>query len=139
MNNLEELEEKAYFNIGGNEYYEGYHLKSRHWNGFATPGFEKNVADKIANDYSIKGIINIKYNAKHDSYIIKEFKDGKVYNIEKIYKSITKTKDGDKELYHIGSFSWIWLEYNLDEIKNQPDANIIFNNNEKDEHLDIEI
>ena len=136
---IEELEEKAFFNFGSSEYYEGYHLKSRKWNGFATPGFEKNVADKIAHNCTTKDTITIKYDAKNDCYIIKEFQDGKVYSTEKIYKSTVQTKDGTKELYDIGSFSWVWLEFSLDEIKDDPDANIVYNNNnEKENILDFE-
>lgn len=137
MIKIEDLEEKAYFNFGSSEYYEGYHLKSRHWNGFATPGFEKNVADKIAHNCTTKNTMNIQYDAKDDCYIIKELEDGKVTSTEKIYKSTTQTKDGIKEIYHIGSFSWVWLDYALDEIKNNPNANIVCND-EKENLIDLD-
>jgi len=47
--------------IDNNEYYEGYHIEERRWNGWATPKFEKHVADLIAHNFSSTDF-NIKYN-----------------------------------------------------------------------------
>ena len=38
---MDKIQEKAYFNIGNSEYYEGYHIKDERWNGWARPYFEK--------------------------------------------------------------------------------------------------
>lgn len=116
---MENIQEKAYFNFGSSEYYEGYHIDSRRWNGFATPCFEKDIADIIAHNCTAKNVIEIEYNKKKDCYIIKEFQDGKVTSTEYIYKSTINTKDGNKEVYNIGSFSWTWNSYTLEEIQNK--------------------
>ena len=42
---MENLQEKAYFNIGNSEYYEGYYIKENRWNGWARPYFEKCIAE----------------------------------------------------------------------------------------------
>ena len=42
---MDKIQEKAYFNIGNSEYYEGYHIKDERWNGWARPYFEKCIAE----------------------------------------------------------------------------------------------
>ena len=77
MISIENLEKKAYFNIDNNEYYEGYHIEDRRWNGWATPSFEKYVADLIAHNFSTSNF-KIKYDEKNDYYRITEKEDGKI-------------------------------------------------------------
>ena len=41
---------KAYFNIDGSDYYEGYYDKNVRWNGWAIPFFEKDIADTFTGE-----------------------------------------------------------------------------------------
>ena len=50
---MDKIQEKAYFNIGNSEYYEGYHIKDERWNGWARPYFEKCIAELFVNNFAI--------------------------------------------------------------------------------------
>lgn len=100
----------GHFSINGEGHYPGY-TTLRTWNGWATPCFEKEVADKIAKDTvenSAPNSLCISYSEKHDAYIVRcvdqdsepEFFGG----------STIQTPDGQKHVYALGSCSWIWDE-----------------------------
>ena len=136
---LEEINiEKAYFNIGNSEYYEGYHIKNRRWNGFATPSFEKNIADLIAHNFSTSDF-KINYDEKKDCYCITVYEHGKLIENYKFEKKTINTADGKKEVYSLGAYYWTWDDYTLDEIKDNPNIHIIRNKNiEKDDSINLE-
>ena len=115
---------KAFFNIGNSEYYEGYYDKEVRWNGWARPYFEKEIADCIAHNFSSSDY-RIVYDKYTDSFICKIYENDVVSETELIEKKIIETNEGKKELYDFGSIGWTWDDYNLDEIKNLDNINII--------------
>lgn len=138
MISIENLEKKAYFNINNNEYYEGYHIEDRRWNGWATPSFEKYVADLIAHNFSTSNF-KIKYDEKNDYYRITEKEDGKIILSEKIKGHIINTTEGQKKVYSLGAFDWTWENYTIDELKEFKDVNIITNQTkEKEDSINLE-
>ena len=138
MISIENLEKKAYFNIDNNEYYEGYHIEDRRWNGWATPCFEKYVADLIAHNFSTSNF-KIKYDEKNDYHRITEKEDGKIILSEKIKGHIINTTEGQKKVYSLGAFDWTWEDYTIDELKEFKNANIITNQiKEKEDSINLE-
>lgn len=115
---MEDIQEKAYFNIGSNEYYEGYHIDSIRWNGFARPYFERYIADLFVNNFSTSDY-QIVYDKYTDCYICKTLENDKVTQIDIAEKTIINTKDGKKEVYDFGSIGWTWDSYTLEELKNK--------------------
>lgn len=115
---------KAFFNIGSSEYYEGYYDKEVKWNGWARPYFEKEIADCIAHNFSGSNY-RIVYDKYTDSFICKIYENDVVSETELIEKKIIETNEGRKELYDFGSIGWTWDDYNLEEIKNLDNINII--------------
>lgn len=128
--------EKAYFNTGDDNFYEGYHVKSRRWNGFATPSFERKVADLIAHDFSTSDC-KISYNEKKKCYCIATYENGKVIESYQVEKETINTADGNKEVYSLGAYYWTWDDYTFDEIKDKLNVHII-KNIEKDDSINLE-
>lgn len=114
---MQNIQEKAYFNIGSNEYYEGYHIDSIRWNGFARPYFERYIADLFVNNFSTSDY-QIVYDKYTDCYICKTLENDKVTQIDIAEKTIIDTKDGTKEVYNFGSVGWTWDSYTLEDLKN---------------------
>lgn len=130
--------EKAYFNIGNSEYYEGYHIKNKRWNGFATPSFEKHIADLIAHNFSTSDF-KINYDKNKDCYCVNVYEDGKIIENYQFEKQTINTTDGKKDVYSLGAYYWTWDDYTLDEIKDNPNIHIIRNKNiEKDDSINLE-
>lgn len=113
---LENIQEKAYFNIGNNDYYEGYHIDNIRWNGFARPYFEKCIADLFINNFASQ-YYEIVYDKYTDCYICKTLENGKVIQSDIAEKTTINTKDGKKEVYDFGSIGWTWDSYTLEELK----------------------
>lgn len=136
------IKEKAFFNIGNNQYYEGYHEKDKTWNGWAMPYFNKNMADLIAHNYSSRDFI-ISYISQDDCYIIIT-KENDIITDEYIAeKLVIDTDDGKKEVYDFASLGWTWDSYTIDEVKEKSIAYIIHENKEvetieKIETIDID-
>ena len=132
------LQEKAYFNIGSNEYYEGYYIKDNRWNGWARPYFEKSIADLFVNNFSTVNF-EIVYDKYTDCYICKTLENGIVISTDIAEKKTINTKDGEKEVYDFGSIGWTWDDYTLDEIKDKENANIISRDKliEKDNSINL--
>ena len=137
MIKIEKILEVAYFNIGNTEYYEGYHIKGENWNGWAMPYFEKRIAELIKHNFSSRNF-QIVYDKYTDCYIFKTIENDKVIQTDIAEEKVINTKDGEKQLYDFGSIGWTWDSYTLDEAKKQYNANIIKNNNEKENSLDFE-
>lgn len=133
-----EVHEKAYFNSDSNRFYEGYHINNIRWNGFATPCFEKQVADIIANDCSTYDF-KIGYDEEKDSYVVTEYEGINILNTYSFEKEIISTPDGRKEVYSLGAGYWTWISHTLDEVKKYKDAIILSNNTEieKEESIDM--
>lgn len=118
------LQEKAYFNIGNTEYYEGYHIKANRWNGWARPYFEKCIAELFINNFSTNNF-QIVYDKYTDCYICKTLENDKVIQTDIAEKMTIDTIEGTKDVYDFGSIGWTWDDYTFDEIKNQEDIHII--------------
>ena len=61
---MDKIQEKAYFNIGNSEYYEGYHIKDERWNGWARPYFEKCIAELFVNNFATRDFQIVYQNGK---------------------------------------------------------------------------
>lgn len=129
MINISELK-KAYFNIDNcPEYYEGYYIPNKRWNGWAMPYFTKKISDMIIKRVQSDDL-KISYDKEADSYKVIEYVNNEVDDTYSFEKVIINTPDGKKSLYGIGAGYWVWDDYSLDEIDN-PNANIFLNNNKK--------
>lgn len=136
MINIEKFE-KAYFNIDSDEYYAGFHDPEKRWNGWATPKFEKHIADLIANKVSTPSY-EICYYDIDDCYLVIEREQVRIINVEKIEKQTINTMDGEKVVYDFGSVGWTWDSYSLDEVKSKSDANIIENVDMNEPSIDMD-
>ena len=73
MINISEFK-KAYFNIDNcQDYYEGYYIPHKRWNGWAMPYFSKKIADKIIKKAQADDM-KIVYDKKSQSYKVKQVK-----------------------------------------------------------------
>ncbi len=98
------------------------------WNGFAVPYFEKNQADQIVKDMNESQSGKNHYDSDKDAYIfVIEDAQPDIFEAQTI-----KTLEGDKKVYPIGAYSWVWWDNSFakggslskDEqtaIDNQPD------------------
>lgn len=121
---IEKIQEKAYFNIGNSEYYEGYYTRDIRWNGWARPYFEKCIAELFVNNFATEDF-QIVYDKYTDCYICKTLEKDIVIETSIAEKKIINTKEGKKEVYDFGSIGWTWDDYTLDEIKDMENINII--------------
>ena len=124
---MQRILKKAYFSIGNTEYYEGYHIESMRWNGWARPYFEKCIANLFVKNFSTRDF-QITYDKNEDCYICKTLENDKVIETEIVEKKIIQTKDGTKDVYDFGSVGWTWDDYTIDELKDLEDINIITSN-----------
>lgn len=137
MINIETFEQKAYFNIGSNEYYVGFHEPEKTWNGWAMPKFEKHIADLVANNVSTPSY-EVCYYDIDDCYLVIEREDIRIVNVERIEKQTINTIDGEKEVYDFGSVGWTWDAYTIDEVKSKADAKIIENIEHEEPSIDMD-
>ena len=107
---------KAFFSIKDIDdfpFLEGYTYGTL-WNGWACPLFSKEEIDKNISKMRIAcntNENNFYYDEKSDSYIVKfEDEDSTISK-----GSDRMTSDGNKHLYDLGSFSWIWNEFDESE------------------------
>lgn len=121
---MDKIQEKAYFNIGNSEYYEGYHIKDERWNGWARPYFEKCIAELFVNNFATRDF-QIVYDKYTDCYICKTLENDIVTATDIAEKKIINTKEGAKKVYDFGSIGWTWDDYTLDEIKIRENIHII--------------
>lgn len=121
---MDKIQEKAYFNIGNSEYYEGYHIKDERWNGWARPYFEKCIAELFVNNFATRDF-QIVYDKYTDCYICKTLENDIVTATDIAEKKIINTKEGAKKVYDFGSIGCTWDDYTLDEIKNRENIHII--------------
>ena len=133
-----EIQEKGYFNLDSREYYEGYHIKDNRWNGFATPSFEREIADIIAHNCSTSDF-KIGYDEERDCYIVTEYEGITILNTYCFEKHVIDTTEGRKEVYSMGAYYWTWNDYTLDKVKIEEDAIIVSNDTEieKEESIDM--
>ncbi len=78
------------------------------WNGWATPYFEKEVADMVmSNNNKINGP-EYQMVFKNDSYTV-----GTDGDEDTTDKQVIVTEDGEKTVWAVGAFSWTWHEKNV--------------------------
>lgn len=129
MINISEFK-KAYFNIDNcQDYYEGYYIPHKRWNGWAMPYFSKKIADKIIKKAQADDM-KIVYDKKSQSYKVTDYVQGVEDDSYEFEKVVIDTPEGKKSLYGVGAGYWVWDDYSLDEIDN-PNAIIHINNNKK--------
>lgn len=129
------LLEKAYFNIDDSDYFEGYYYKESHWNGWAMPMFEKEIANLLIQAFSVENDFEIVYDKYTDCYICKTIEDDVVIQTDIAEKVTVNTKEGIKEVYDFGSIGWTWNDYNIEEIKDKHSTNRII---KKEKYIDLE-
>jgi len=98
------------FSMNGEGHYPGY-ATLRTWNGWATPCFEKKVADEImedVNEFLDPEGTSITYSEASDSYVIRDLNQP---SEQEFYEGSTvQTPDGPKRVYALGSCWWTWDE-----------------------------
>jgi hypothetical protein len=73
------------------------------WNGWQTPYFEKDKADQIVKDLRDEYPAEFKDNGKTKSYIFTIEGETDIFVAQTI-----QTTEGEKEVYPIGAYSWVW-------------------------------
>ena len=103
---------KALFYIDGGPIYIGYTNGDR-WNGWATPYFPLEEAQKIQAEFSQGDGLRMFYDCQADKFILQyEDDDNEPYIWE---GEDIQTVDGIKHLYGIGAYSHIWDEVDSDD------------------------
>lgn len=97
---------KALFQINEGPIYMGYTSGAR-WNGWATPYFTLEEAQKLQAEWNIGEDLSILYDVTKDAFICKYEDDDEPYIWE---GEDIQTVDGIKHLYGIGAYSHIWDE-----------------------------
>ena len=104
---------KDQFSTDGENFYEGYHIPTERWNGFATPVFDKKTTLKILRDVN-KQDKNMAYKAEGDKiFIWDKHNSPDVEDWEEV-GPLNITIDG-MNMYGPGSYSWIWDEKSADD------------------------
>lgn len=102
---------KALFYIDGSPAYMGYTNGDR-WNGWATPHFTFEEAQKLQTDWNRETESPMLYDVSKDEFRVKYDGDDEPY----IWKGEDiQTVDGIKHLYGIGAYSHIWDELDNDD------------------------
>ena len=98
---------KAVFTIG--EYPKAYigYTSGKRWNGWATPYFEFEEAQRVAEGFNECAEYPIQYDEVYDQFYILDNESGE---LEKWPGEGIHTADGIKKLYGIGAYSWVWDE-----------------------------
>lgn len=101
---------KALFQIESSPMYIGYTDGTR-WNGWATPFFTFEEAQKIQSDWNAEGESQMLYDIDKDAFCV-QYDDDDPY----IWKGEdVQTEDGIKHLYGIGAYSHIWDKVGQEE------------------------
>ncbi len=127
MIKIKTIIKKAYFNIGNNHYYEGYHDENKVWNGWAMPYFNKYIADLLTNNCSTKDF-SITYNSEKDCYIVITKENDTVIDESIAEKMTIDTEEGQKEVYDFATLGWTWDSYTIDEVRKISNSYIIYEN-----------
>ncbi len=93
----DEIAKPGFFSIDGETKYAGYTFGDD-WNGFECPYFEKEAADKMSMDMMGR--------AEGDTYVFEQEDDEPLT----INSEIIKTVDGDKKVWPIGAYYWVWSD-----------------------------
>jgi hypothetical protein len=102
---------KSVFYIDGGPAYIGYTSGAR-WNGWATPYFTLEEAQKIQAEFSQGDGLRMFYDCQADKFILQYEDDDEPYVWE---GEDIQTVDGIKHLYGIGAYSHIWDEVDSDD------------------------
>jgi hypothetical protein len=95
---------KTLFQINDGPIYMGYTSGAR-WNGWATPYFQLEEAQKLQAEWSQSEDLTIVYDVTKDAFVCKYEDDDQPYIWE---GEDIQTEDGIKHLYGIGAYSHIW-------------------------------
>ena len=102
---------KALFQINDGPIYMGYTSGAR-WNGWATPYFTLEEAQKLQAEWNKGEDLTIVYDVTKDAFICKYEDD----DIPYIWEGENfHTEDGRKHLYGIGAYSHIWDDLDNDD------------------------
>ena len=105
---------KAVFTIGEEpQAYIGY-TSGKLWNGWATPYFELEEAERVAKDFNKCAEYPMQYDNIYDQFYIL---DMETKELEKWQGIDISTAEGIKHLYGIGAYSWVWDEANDQDCK----------------------
>ena len=102
---------KALFQIGDGPIYMGYTSGAR-WNGWATPYFPLEEAQKLQAEWNKGGDSTMLYDANKDEFVCRYEDDEQPYIWE---GEDIQTEDGIKHLYGIGAYSHIWDDLDDDD------------------------
>lgn len=102
---------KALFQINDGPIYMGYTSGAR-WNGWATPYFTLEEAQKLQAEWNIGEDLSILYDVTKDAFVCKYEDDDEPYIWE---GENIQTEDGIKHLYGIGAYSHIWDDLDDDD------------------------
>lgn len=98
---------QGYFEIEGVGTFAGW-TDGSHWNGWATPLFEKDVADQIVQGYNSSGTDGgAWYNPEQDAYCLSDTDDEEPLAFS---GRTVETPGGTKRLYPLATRYWTWEE-----------------------------
>ena len=105
---------KSVFTIG--EYPKAYigYTSGKLWNGWATPYFEKEEAIRVAEGFNECAENPIQYDEVYDQFYILDKESGE---LEKWERTLAITPEGNKYVYGIGAYSWVWDEVHICEYR----------------------
>lgn len=102
---------KALFQIGDGPIYMGYTSGTR-WNGWSTPYFPLEEAQRLQEAWNKGGTSTMLYDANKDEFVCRYEDDDSPYIWE---GEDINTEDGVKHLYGIGAYSHIWDDLDDDD------------------------
>ncbi len=110
---------KDTFTFDDENYYEGYHDPSKLWNGFNTPAFEIAAIDELIKffDEHPENETRLEWVYKGDATLptLRVWEsDFDPYDVEEMP---TDTEDGNKILYPLGAYGWVWWAKNRQGVK----------------------
>lgn len=108
--NSNQLPVPAYFCVDEGPVFQGYHVPSKRWNGWATPMFELSVAKQIAT-HACTEDFRVIWEEDEKRFVVNSADHYEGEPPEE-YRQITVNVDGkDMDLYALGSGSWCWDDY----------------------------
>lgn len=110
---------KAYFCIDDGPLYEGFHVASRRWNGWATPVFELDVAKEIAKSATTPDYV-LSFVERENKFTLTDHQS-EDFNDE--FAASEFLFEGKVMVaYPIGSGSWCWDDYDQPEDASRDNA-----------------
>lgn len=107
---------KAYFCIDDGPLYEGFHVASKRWNGWATPLFELDVAKEIAKSATTPDFV-VSYVETENRFTLTDLQSEDFNDVFAAEEFLFEGKV--IVAYPIGSGSWCWDDYDHPEDANR--------------------